>query len=173
MAEATFTPVARPQDPAGRVLDLACRALAICAGIVLTLMALMSVISIIGRSFFDSPIKGDYEMVQMMSAVAVAMSLPFCQMARGHVIVDFFTAHLAKPITRMLDAIAGILLAGVSFVIAWRIGVGMVELRSNGDATMLLSLPTWWGYAPMVPSFFLLGAAALYTAWKDMQGDAQ
>jgi hypothetical protein len=36
----------------------------------------------------------------------------------------------------------------------------------NRDATMLLNLPTWWGYAPMAPSFFLLGCAALYTAWK-------
>ncbi len=172
MAEATFAPVVRPQDPVGRALDLACRAFAICAGLVLTGMALMSVASIAGRSLFDAPIKGDYELVQMMSAIAVAMSLPYCQMVRGHVIVDFFTAHLSAGINRVLDTIAAVLLAVAAFVIAWRIGVGMVELRGNDDATMLLNLPTWWGYAPMVPSFFLLGGAALYTAWSNLHGDA-
>ncbi|MBU1357176.1 MAG: TRAP transporter small permease [Gammaproteobacteria bacterium] len=167
MSEAVFDDSSRPTDPVGRTLDAISRLFAICSGLMLVAMALMSVYSILGRSFFDSPLLGDYELVQMMSAVAVSMALPFCQMVNGHVIVDFFTTRNSARTNARLDVIAAVLLAICSFAIAWRVVLATVEFRSNHDATMLLSLPTWWGYAPMGPSFFLLGCAALYTAWKN------
>lgn len=171
MADAVYVEIeAGPHDPVGRVLNMTCRVFAICAGIMLILMALMSLTSIVGRSIFDRPILGDYELVQTMSAIAVAMSLPFCQMIRGHIIVDFFTSGLPARVNRKLDILASLVLAVAGFLFAWRIYVGMVGLRGSGDASMLLNLPTWWGYLPMVPSFFLLGCAALYTAWIDITG---
>jgi TRAP-type C4-dicarboxylate transport system permease small subunit len=136
----------------------------------LILMALMSLTSIVGRTLIDKPILGDYELVQLMSAVAVAMSLPFCQMIRGHIIVDFFSTVLPPRVNKGLDIIASLVLSVAGFVFSWRIALGMFELKANGDASMLLNLPTWWAYAPMVPSFFLLGCAALYTAWIDFTG---
>ena len=159
-----------PRDPVGRVLNKTCRIFAICGGTMLILMSLMSLVSIVGRSVFDKPILGDYELVQTMSAIAVAMSLPFCQMIRGHIIVDFFTTGLPARVHGQLDIVASLVLAVAGFLFSWRIYVGMIGLQSSGDASMLLNLPTWWGYAPMVPSFFLLGCAALYTAWVDITG---
>lgn len=159
-----------PRDPVGRVLNKTCRIFAICGGTMLILMSLMSLVSIVGRSVFDKPILGDYELVQTMSAIAVAMSLPFCQMIRGHIIVDFFTTGLPARVNGKLDIVASLVLAVAGFLFSWRIYVGMIGLQSSGDASMLLNLPTWWGYAPMVPSFFLLGCAALYTAWVDITG---
>lgn len=171
MADAVYVDAqARPDALIGRVLIKTCRFFAFCAGMMLILMALMSLGSIVGRTLFDKPILGDYELVQMMSAVAVAMALPFCQMIRGHIIVDFFTTNMPRKVNKTLDVIACLVLAVAGFVFSWRITVGMFELRGNGDASMLLNLPTWWGYAPMVPSFFLLGCAALYTAWVDITG---
>ena len=106
-----------------------------------------------------------------MSAIAVTMSLPFCQMIRGHIIVDFFTVGLPRKVNRVFDVFASLILAVAAFAFTWRIGIGMFDLRENGDASMLLNVPTWWGYAPMVLSFFLLGCTALYTAWVDLTGD--
>lgn len=171
MADALFVDnMARPVDLAGRVLNALCRAFAIGSGITLILMALMSLTSIVGRALFDKPILGDYELVQMLSAVAVTMSLPFCQMIRGHIIVDFFTTALPARINKRLDIFASLVMAVAAFIFCWRITLGMIDLYGNGDSTMLLNLSTWWGYAPMVPSFFLLGCAALYTAWVDFTG---
>lgn len=171
MADALYVDAdARPDALIGRVLNRVCRFFAVCAGIMLILMALMSLASIVGRTLFDKPILGDYELVQMMSAVAVTMSLPFCQMIRGHIIVDFFTTGLSPWINKVLDIVAALVLAVAAFTFSWRIALGMVDLYGNGDASMLLNLSTWWGYAPMVPSFFLLGCTALYTAWVDFTG---
>ena len=171
MADALYVDKdAEPAALVGRILNKVCRAFAIGSGAMLILMSLMSVASIVGRSLFDKPVLGDYELVQAMSAVAVCMALPFCQMIRGHIIVDFFTTWAPPTFNKYLDIVASLILAVAGFVFAWRITLGMFELRENGDASMLLNLPTWWAYAPMVPSFFLLGCAALYTAWVDITG---
>jgi TRAP-type C4-dicarboxylate transport system permease small subunit len=171
MADALYVDKeAQPTVLVGRILNTVCRAFAVGSGVTLMLMALMSLTSIVGRSLFSKPILGDYELVQMLSAVAVSMALPFCQMIRGHIIVDFFTANAPKKFNKACDIIASLILATAAFLFAWRISLGMLDLRENGDASMLLNLPTWWGYLPMVPSFFLLGCAALYTAWVDITG---
>lgn len=171
MADALFVDHRqRPKALVGRILFVVCRFFAVCAGIMLILMALMSLSSIIGRTFFGHPIVGDYELVQIMSAIAVSMSLPFCQTCRGHIIVDFFTTGLPAKANKALDIIASLLLAVGAFVLTWRISVGFNDMLTNQDASMLLDVPTWWGYLPMIPSFFLLGCAALYTAWVDFTG---
>ena len=171
MADAIYVDKdAQPVALVGRVLNKISRAFAIGSGLMLISMSLMSVASIVGRALFSKPVLGDYELVQAMSAVAVSMALPFCQMIRGHIIVDFFTTAAPPKFNKFLDIAASLLLAVAGFVFAWRITLGMFELRENGDASMLLNLPTWWAYAPMVPSFFLLGCAALYTAWVDVTG---
>lgn len=164
MADAIFVDISKPTDPIGRVLDGVARVFAICSGLMLIAMALMSVYSIVGRSLLDKPLLGDYELVQMMSAIAVSMALPYCQMVNGHIIVDFFTTRLPPRANAAFDTIASLLLALCAFAFAWRLVVATFDFKKNLDATMLLNLPTWWGYAPMGPSFFLLGCAALYTA---------
>lgn len=166
MADAVYTEHPRASDPIGRMLEAVSRLFAVGSGLMLIAMALMSAYSIIGRSLLGQPVLGDYEMVQMMSAVAVSMALPFCQMVGGHIIVDFFTVKWPPRINAALDSGAALLLAICSFAIAWMVLGATLQFMRNNDATMLLGLPTWWGYAPMGPSFFLLGCAALYTAWQ-------
>ena len=159
--------------PAGRLLIAACKAFAVGAGVLLILMAAMSLASIVGRTFLGKPILGDYELVQVLCAAAVSMALPYCQLARGHVIVDFFTTRVSKPVNRALDVAAGVLLAALAFVVAWRLWIGMVDLKRTGDASMLIGFPTWVAYVPMTASFVLLGFAALFIARDDLRkGDA-
>lgn len=159
-----------PTGPVGRLLGALCKIFAFCSGITLVAMALMSLASIAGRSLFASAIVGDYELVEIASGIAVSLALPYTQWVRGHVIVDFFTAKVSRKTALTLDAIAAALLAVVAFVFTWRITLGMTELIGGWDASLMLNIPTWWGYAPMVPSFALLGLVALYTCIEDIKG---
>jgi TRAP-type C4-dicarboxylate transport system permease small subunit len=151
------------------VLDRSCKALAVVGGITLVAMALMSLWSIVGRTFFSSPLLGDYELVQMLSGMAVAMTLPYAQWIGGHVIVDFFTAKASIKTNALMDMIAATLMAVFSAVIAWRMVAGLIDLKSTMDASMMLNLPTWWSYVPMTASFALLTATALYAAHTNLR----
>lgn len=169
MADILFSETSRRYQGVGLVLDWLCKGLAIISGVTLVLMALMSMRSIVGRTFFDSPLVGDYELVQMLSAVAVAMALPYANWIGAHVIVDFFTAKASRQTNAWMDMIASVLMAVFSGLLTWRLFVGMLDLRSNFDASMLLDVPTWWSYAPMVPSFALLCATSLYAAADNLR----
>lgn len=169
MAELIVTDTTQSRGPAGNVIEWICKIFAICSGLVLTGMAVMSIASIVGRTFFSTPIVGDYELVQALCAVAVSMSLPYTHWIRGHVIVDFFTAHTPPKFNALLDLLANLVLALFSGVITWRLWRGLWELKGSMEASMLLDIPTWWSYAPMVPSFALLLVTALYAAGDDMR----
>lgn len=146
----------------GLFLDRCCKALAVLSGVTLTLMAFMSLWSIGGRTLFDKALVGDYELVQIMTAAAVGLALPYANWIGGHVIVDFFTAKAPVKTNAALDSLAYLVMAFFSFLLAWRLMLGMLDLRSNMDASMLLSIPTWWGYLPLIPGFVLLGLTSLY-----------
>lgn len=136
----------------------------------------MSVISVIGRTFFSTPILGDYELIQLMSAMGIALCLPYCQLKQGHVFVDFFTLWAPAKLKRYLDAIAAFLLALLAFFLAWRSWDGLLDTHEYQESSMVLGLPIWWGYAPIVPSLALLGLTALYTLgqqWSQSEHEAR
>lgn len=169
MADVLVTDTLSHHTGVARWIDRACKALAIVAGLTLLGMALMSLWSIVGRALFDKPLLGDFELVQMLSAVAVAMCLPYAHWVGAHVIVDFFTTRTRPQTNALLDLAANLVMAFFSAVIAWRATVGLLDLRANFDASMLLNIPTWWAYVPLVPSFLLLAATALHAAVQNFR----
>lgn len=152
-------------DVVGRTLLVLARALSWFGGSVLIAMLGVSVVSVVGRKFFDSPVQGDFELVQLGCAVCVACFLPWCQIEKGHVIVDFFTLKLSPRARTRLDAIGALLLALCAALLAWRLALGTISVWTNQETTMILGAPIWLGYAPLVPAFALLAATGLYTAW--------
>lgn len=152
------------QDPVGRAVYRLSSWFALCGGLVLLSITLMSVVSVAMRGFGLRPIPGDFELVQLGCAVSVSMFLPWCQMRRGHVMVDFFTAHASERAKALLDSFGALLLAAAAALVAWRLFLGMLDARASSESTMILGVPIWWAYAPMVPSFGLLAAAGLYAA---------
>ena len=155
-----------PTDPLGVMLFRLSRAVALAGGFVLVAMMLMSLSSIVGRAVFNQPLPGDYELVQLGCAIAVAAFLPFCQMRGGHVLVDFFTANSRPAFRGALDTLGAMLLAIAAAVFTWRLFAGAITMKVANDLTTILEIPTWWAMALMVPSFALLSATGFYTAWQ-------
>ncbi len=80
----------RPTDKVGRILYRITAALAIFGGFVVGAVALMTTISVTGRAALSMPVPGDVELIEIGTNTAVFAFLPFCQLMRGNVIVDFF-----------------------------------------------------------------------------------
>lgn len=150
--------------PWGRRLHWLSKAFALVGGAGFIGLVLMSLVSIIGRKLASAPVPGDIEIMQMGGAVAAAAMLPFCEMERQHLRVDFFTTRLSSSARQRLDAMAHLLLAIVAAIIAWRTAAGAASLREAGEASMMLLWPVWTVVAALVPSFVLLALAALYNA---------
>lgn len=148
-------------------LDRLGRALAAAGGALLAGLALLVVVSVAGRACCAAPVQGDYELAQIAVAVSVSLCLPWCQLRRGHIAVDFFTARLSPRLQMRLDAAGALVLALVFALLAWRAAVGAADMREVGETTMIVGFPVWVGYAAMLPGLALSALAALAVAAQD------
>jgi TRAP-type C4-dicarboxylate transport system permease small subunit len=148
------------------LIAAASRLLALAGGAIFAAITLMSALSVIGR-LVGRPIQGDFELVQLGCAVAISCCLPYCQLQRGHIIVDFFTTRASVRTRHALDALGALLLALVMALAAWRSGAGAVAIKASNETSMIMGLPVWIAYALMTPAFALTALAALDTAWRD------
>lgn len=155
-----------PRRGVGRVLELLAQAFAFAGGVVLVAMIAMSAASIAGRATVGKPVTGDFELVQLGCAIGIAAFLPWCQMRRGNIIVDFFTTGLPLRAQAALDTFGSLLLAFVVTLVAWRTGIGAQTMKAAGENLMISGIPAWIGYAAIVPSLWATALAGYYTAWE-------
>ncbi len=146
---------------------------AMAGGVMLMLIALMTIVSVIGRAAFGKPVPGDIEVTQYAIAVTISAFLPYCLFSGGNLIVDFFTAKAKQRTKRVLDAIGALTLAFAMGLFAWRTVIGMLAVKEAGETSMVISVPLWWTYAGMAPCFVLATFAALALAIKLWRGEAQ
>ena len=140
-----------------RLLDALAAVLALFGGVLLLAVAILTVVSVSGRWLASQPLTGDIEVVQLATAAAIALFLPYCQLRGSHLIVDFFTARSSGPVQRRLDTVGSVLAGGLFFLLAWRAGIAVADMRRAGETTMVLGVALWIPYAAMVPGLALAG----------------
>ena len=131
------------------------------AGVILTAITLVTCLSLIGRNTIGTTLVGDYELTAAAAGAAVALFLPWCQLRRENIIVDFFTARLSARANAGLDRLGALLLALTLLLLAWRTGMGGISAFKSNSSTMMLGFPEWVIYAAMVPPMILTGVIAL------------
>jgi len=107
--------------------------------------------------------------VQAIVAISVSLCLPWCQLHRGNIAVDFFTAGWTPRSQIRLDGIGSLLLGLMMAVVAWRTAVGAADMRAAGETSMILGLPVWLGYAAMVPGLALTALAGFHVGVDDLR----
>ncbi len=90
--------------------------------------------------------------------------MPLCQLRRGNIIVDFFTAGLNDAANEKLDRLGALVLATVFLLLAWRTSVGGINAFNAQSQSMLMGIPEWIVYAAMVPPFALTALIGLHQA---------
>ncbi len=146
-------------------------ALAIGSGVILTGIALLTVVSIIGRALIPiglGPIPGDYELVEMGAAVAVFGFLPWCQLNRGNVTVDIFVDRMPRVVRNFLTLIGDLALLTVSAVILWRLWLGLGEKIQYQETTFILDVPVWYGFALGTIGAALFPVICAYSVWGSL-----
>ncbi|MES2947561.1 MAG: TRAP transporter small permease subunit [Pseudomonadota bacterium] len=145
-------------------LEKLARVSAVLAGVLLTLITLMTCASVIGRNLFGATLAGDFELTGVATGLAIALFMPLCQYHRGNIIVDFFTVRASPLTTDRLDRFGALLVALVMALLAWRTALGGINAWNNHGESMLLGFPDWLVYAGMAPPMALTAAIALWQA---------
>lgn len=172
----------------GRIMGKIALWMAYAGGLVLTGFAVSTVASIIGRAFLFAglgPIKGDYELVEVGSAIAVFYFLPWCQLKRGHVTVDVFVANMPARVVAFLGFLGDLLVAAFAFIIMWRLYLGFGEkfpffsdawreTLSMGyrpffpETTYELAIPVWIPFLLALFGAVMFFVVSVYTVWRSL-----
>jgi TRAP-type C4-dicarboxylate transport system permease small subunit len=143
---------------------------AIIGGLAACLVAMLTVMSVVGRATISTPIPGDVELTQFGIALSIALCLPWCQLGGSNIIVDFFTQRASQATLGRLDGLGSVLLAAMVGVLAWRTTIGAFSVRNAHETTMILGLPMWWTYAVLAPGFALTALIALIQGHRRWRG---
>ena len=156
-----------------KLLSFLAQACAVLAGIILTAVTLVTCASVAGRNTTGWTLLGDYELTAVAAGAAIALFMPWCQLRRQNIIVDFFTARASSAVNARLDRFGALLLAAMFIVLAWRTATGGLSARSSMTTTMMLGFPEWITYAAMVPPLVLTGVIALVQALGPAQKEEE
>lgn len=147
-----------------RVLEILAKATAVLAGLLLTVITLMTVASVAGRNTTGWTLVGDFELTASAAGAAIALFLPWCQWTRGHIIVDFFTLRASQRTRDGLDRFGALVLAAVMALMTWRSALGGLSAWRSQTGSMMLGFPEWIVYACIVPGLGLTALIALVQA---------
>lgn len=153
-------------EAAAKIMHALAAWAAMVGGAIVAAIAGLVVTSVALRALGFQPVQGDFELVQVGLAAAIALFLPWCQLRGGNIIVDFFTTRARIRTQRRLDALAAGVVAVMMALVAWRAAIGAISARHSGETTMILGFPIWWSYAAMAPGLALTSVVALFCAWR-------
>ena len=167
MSELTDTN-ARPTDPVGRVLYLISKWMAVFGGTLLFILAMLTTISVFGRKFLDAPVPGDFELVAIGTGVAVFACLPYCQLMRGNVLVDFFMNNAPTRAKTIADIVAGLIFLAVGSMLTWRMVYGAIDMHEVNEVSMTIGFPRWTTFPISILFMSFLVVIIIYTIGRSV-----
>lgn len=151
------------------LLEKAAKLCAVLAGVLLIVITLMTCVSLIGRNTVGWTIVGAFELSGFAAGAAIALFMPWCQIKRGNIIVDFFTARATAATQHRLDRFGALMLALAMGLMAWRTTIGGLDAWRSQAESMMMGFPQWIVYVGMVPPLVLTAVIALVQALRGFE----
>lgn len=127
------------QSPeAGSWLD---RVLGAAAAILLFGLMALTTADVIGRYFFNWPLRGAFEITELLLLTLIFAGLPLASRVDEHVTLDFVDMLLGPKgrsfLQRAVDLVCGVIILGL----AWRVWIKAGTIAGYGDTTDVLRVP--------------------------------
>ena len=126
------------QLDAGSWLD---RLLGAAAALLLLALMLLTSVDVVSRYIFNWPLRGAFEITELLLLTLIFAGLPLASRAGEHVTLDFIDRPLPpwgrRLLRRLIDLLCGVVVLGL----AWRVWVKADKIAAYGDTTEVLRLP--------------------------------
>lgn len=140
--------------------------LGIAASAVLMVLMCLTFADVVGRYVFNRPLRGGFELTELMLLVLIFAGLPLVSHADEHVTMDFIDRVLGNRARRLLNRVVQLVVAALMIFGGWQLWIRAGRIGGYGDATDVLRIP----YAPFVYfSALMTGLAGLIHLYKAVQ----
>lgn len=137
----------------GKKLDLV---LGSVAGLVLITMMLVTASDVFARYLFNTPIRGAFELTEILLVLLIYAGLPLVSRREAHVVVDLFESWMSVGVKKVLRVVSNLLCLAALCGMSWVIYLRALRIASYGDTTAVLKLP-------LAPVAFAMAALILVT----------
>jgi TRAP-type C4-dicarboxylate transport system permease small subunit len=103
-------------------------------------LMLLTVGDVVGRSLFNKPIPGTFELSEYMLAVIVLLGAAYTQQVKGHVGVDFLTSRYSPKTQAVFQAATTFACLLIIAILAWQ---GYIEGIHEKAVSDQLRVPQW------------------------------
>jgi len=122
-------------------LDRVVRHVALWAGgVFLLALTMVTVLDVIMRTVFNSPILGARDIAQLFLVVVVSASVAYSGRSGGQVVVELFGDFVGEKVTRWSDIIVKFIGFCMLLVLSWHLSVSGFEALEFGEASGTLQI---------------------------------
>jgi TRAP-type C4-dicarboxylate transport system permease small subunit len=140
--------------------------LGIAASGILMVMMLLTFVDVLARYVFNRPIRGGFEVTELMLLVLIFAGLPLVSHADEHVTMDFIDRFLGARARLWLDRSVHAFVAALMFFMAWQVWIKAGRIAAYNDATDVLRIT----YGPFVYfSAAMVALSGLIHAYKALE----
>lgn len=117
------------------------RVLGAAAALLLFVLMAITTVDVIGRYIFNWPLRGGFELTELLLLTLIFAGLPLVSRADEHVTLDFIDGLLGERgrrwLRRFVDLVCGLIILGL----AWRVYIKAGKIAGYGDTTDVLLIP--------------------------------
>ena len=115
--------------------------LGIAASAILLAMMLLTFADVVARYLLNFPIRGAFEVTELMLLVLIFAGLPLVSRADEHVTMDFIDRMLPPRAGLVLVRANHALAAAVMFFLTWQVWLKARTIAGYGDTTDVIKIP--------------------------------
>mgnify|MGYP003338103942 CR=1 FL=1 len=141
-------------------------ALGLCGGVAalaLAGMMLLTVADVALRAFFNWPIRGTLEVIELLLAITFFVALPAAFLRGENIVVDVIDRMMPRGVN-VLRRLAEMLGVGIIVLMAWQGWKAAQDTLVFGDVTADIELPRIWYWIPVLVGLIGSGVTALVMA---------
>ena len=122
------------------------RIVALVGLLALLIIALATLVDVVARWAFASPIAGVYDLSTLFIAVAMAACFPAALASRHNIRATFFADLMPVRVQKVFEAIAELFTLAFFSLLAWQLVIYCQELIESGETSFILEVPIapWW-----------------------------
>ncbi|HET7362670.1 MAG TPA: TRAP transporter small permease, partial [Burkholderiales bacterium] len=114
--------------------------LGVAASALLFAMMCLTFVDVVARYLFNSPIRGGFEVTELMLLVLIFAGLPLVSHGDEHVTMDFIDRMLPPRAVSTLIRLVHALVAAMFFFLTWQMLIKAGRIAAYGDTTDVLRI---------------------------------
>ena len=134
------------------------------AALILLLLVVLTCIDVIGRYFFNSPLVGAVELVQICMGLIVFLSFPIMFLRNDHIVVDLLPQFGRGRLAWSVAILFLLVTVGVAIILGDRVYDYAVRAWEDGDITEYLRIPRYPVVGLIMVAIFSAAAVSLLRA---------